>query len=400
MGTLNNMILNKIKYLNRPLNNFKNTVSRLTFSSSNNADHSFSPDGTTVKLIHFKTLTAYPFSYPFGQKKKVFDALQLKFRPMTGAQETALSFVPQIINSEKKKTEGVAWLLSKSEVDELEKKYGDKCSFWPAPLAFVPSEDGVRVVICDGDDESSAIFFSDKKPLVYCWAGKEDGGAAYLTDWMEQYAASIGATTDSIDNYDLKNMSTRDITAKGMASVELLEGLNDFDISNVGANTAQAMQDFIGRAQGLLKAFAFSGAIAFLLSSILFFAVLGKRALFSESPRQIFKTVFAEDSQSPLSSVNRKLRVLTGSSSRLTFEQTLSNFITAWKNEPSTKDIKLDSMRYGTDMTEIQGLAGNMKSIQQLQTSLNNNGFAAKIGEIQQVQSTGIRFSIVLTEAR
>ena len=62
--------------------------------------------------------------------------------------------------------------------------------------------------------------------------------------------------------------------------------------------------------------------------------------------------------------------------------------------------MKLDSLRYGAERTEIQGLAGSMDSIQSLRDLLNRNGFTAKVGEVQQVPGSGMRFSISLTGAK
>lgn len=399
MGMPGGRFLEKIKYLNRPINYFRKASAGFS-SLGGKANKSTQLDVAAIKLVHFRTLTVYPFSFPFGQKKKVLDALQLKFRPMTGSRENTLFFIPQIIYSEKKKSTGVAWLIAKSEVDIAEKKYGVNYSFWPAPLAFVPNEDGVRVVICKEGEEASAIYYNDKVPVIYRWANAGDGGAEYLSGWMKQYALSVGMSIDSSEIYDLELMSNEDISTKGMASVSLLNGLGDFDISNASADTAQAIEDFMAKARYTLKFCALSGAVVLILSLLLFVSVLGGRGVFRDAPKQIYSTVFAEEVQSPLSSANKRLRAVSGSGSRITFEQTLSNLIAAWKSETAAKDIKLDSMRYGTDMTEIQGLAGNMDSIQLLQTSLNNNGFTAEIGEIQQVSGTGIRFSIVLTEAK
>ena len=81
----------------------------------------------------------------------------------------------------------------------------------------------------------------------------------------------------------------------------------------------------------------------------------------------------------------------------MTLEQTLSNFASAWQDTKAALTMKLDSMQYGTEQTEIQGIADSVNSIEELRDSLSNNGFTAKIGEVQQVPGAGLRFSMVLT---
>ena len=83
----------------------------------------------------------------------------------------------------------------------------------------------------------------------------------------------------------------------------------------------------------------------------------------------------------------------------MTLEQTLSNFSAAWKNCPEASNITMDSVRYGTERTEIQGLADGMTSIQALSGALEKNGFTSKVGDVQQVPGSGMRFSLTLTGA-
>ena len=80
----------------------------------------------------------------------------------------------------------------------------------------------------------------------------------------------------------------------------------------------------------------------------------------------------------------------------MSMEQTLGNIAAAWKMSASSKSLKLDAIRYGTERTEIQGTAAGSAPVESLRDSLNKNGFNAKISDIQQIPGSGMRFSIGL----
>ncbi len=84
----------------------------------------------------------------------------------------------------------------------------------------------------------------------------------------------------------------------------------------------------------------------------------------------------------------------------MTFEQVLSNFSAAWKNANASSGIKIDAIRYGSERTEIQGLADSTTVIEAFRDALGRSGFSAKLGDVQQVPGSGLRFSISLAGVR
>jgi hypothetical protein len=119
---------------------------------------------------------------------------------------------------------------------------------------------------------------------------------------------------------------------------------------------------------------------------------------FAAAPPQIYKSAFGENSNSPLSSAYRKLRLLTGTGAQMAFDQTLGNISAAWSAMPAGTQVKLDALRYGAERTEIQGLASSTGDIDKLRDALAANGFKAKNGDVQQVPGSGLRFTITLNE--
>ena len=92
---------------------------RYAFLAASDADAAADTLGEhKVVLIPFRTLVSYHFSYPFGRKGKVREALKLNFRPIIGEQEEHLALTPQITKQTQNSTEGTAWFAARAEVEE------------------------------------------------------------------------------------------------------------------------------------------------------------------------------------------------------------------------------------------------------------------------------------------
>ena len=352
-----------------------------------------------VVLVPFRTLVSYPFSFPFGRKGKVREALSLNFRPVLGDRESLLSLVPQITEQSASLTRGTAWFAAKSEIEEWESRLGDDAAFWPVQMAFVGEVNGSGLVVWHDEEGSSAMWFEEWSPVFCRWAPASDGGPEELAEWVGQYAASSGKTIGCVKiiESDAPESWIKRCCESALASVG---GLESLDISNRGADAARQIESFFGTAFKTVRILSILGVIFLALSSLLLVQNFMGRSAFSEAPSAIYKSVFGEESNSPVTSAVRKLKVVTGSgdSGHMSLEQTLSSFAAAWKSA-SASGVTLDSIRYGLERTEIQGLADSMASVQGLRDSLAKNGFSAKVGEVQQVPKSGLRFTISLTGA-
>lgn len=355
---------------------------------------------TPIVLIPFKTLVSYPFSFPFGKKGSIRDALTLNLRPVLGNSDTSLILVPQVTEQASDLTKGVAWLAAKSEIAEWESRIGTGAVFWPAPIAFVSEVNGSGIVVWCDDEGSSAMWFDDGEPIFYRWMPDSEGGAEQLAEWVLKYAESNGRKIDSVKIFRNGGVSQKDVQFCGEAAIASLKGLDMLDLSSRGADMAEQTEAFFNTAFKTAKTLSILGVMFVVFSAMPLIQGLIYKGSFDRAPAQIYRRIFGEESGSPLMSVNRKLKMLTGNGTQMTLEQTLSNFSAAWKDNPSSAGMKLDSLRYGAERTEIQGLAGSMDSIQSLRDLLNRNGFTAKVGEVQQVPGSGMRFSISLTGAK
>lgn len=348
-----------------------------------------------VDLVNFKTLTLFDFSFPFSDRHKIYDALMLKLRPVVGDNISAISLFPQITESGKNFAKGIAWTASKDEVGSEDALHADDGIMWPAPLAFVPESHGCHIVVCGSGETASSICFSGGMPIMYRW-GKKDG----IEQWMRDYAASQGLTVDSVDNYDLASLPQEELQEHGRRSAALLGGLSRLDISNRRAGNDEMSEKFIAGSFTALKALGAAGCVVFLISALLFGWAFAGRSRFSGAPSAVYKNIFGTEADSdPVSSAGRQLRLLTGAGTRISLSLVLGNIASAFK-DPAVRSIQLDSIRYGFDQTEIQGLANSMGDVESLRLSLDKNGFLSKTGDIQQIQGKGVRFSMTLTDVK
>ncbi len=383
--------------------NIKNNHKRRFFHSESilpSANQTVAGNDIKVLLVPFKTLVSYPFSLPFGRKGKMCEALALKFRPMLGESEAFLSLVPQVIEQTSSRTCGIAWFVSKKEVDAWEERFGANFIFWPAPLAFIPENDSPSLVLYSDDSGTCGILFENKTPLIYRWIPHEEDDAESLGGWMDVYAESIGKKIASCDIYKASELTDETLQHFGVKALTAVPGLDSLSLSNEGADRAKEIESFLNKGYKAVKLTSLLG-LFFLMLSVLFFAgALKTRESFETAPAGIYSILFGEESRNPLRSVNKQLKLLRGDGAQMTFEQVLSNFSAAWKNANASSGIKIDAIRYGSERTEIQGLADSTTVIEAFRDALGRSGFSAKLGDVQQVPGSGLRFSISLAGVR
>ena len=400
MGIVNKL---KISKSNKLFRKQDKSSKKYVFAAKNMKDEIASAQlGNSVRLvipILFKTLVLYPFVLPFGRKGNVRNALLFKFLPLLGESANTLSLVPQITMETSNSTSGIAWFVSKSEVKELEALLGTQAVFLPAPLVFVPDDDATVIVLYTNDQGASAVLFDNKLPFAYRWFPNTDGSVDAVVSWMTLYSESLGKKAVRTEIYHESLLNQNDLQEKGEYAFSSLVGLDSLNLSGKGADRAREVEAFLDNSFKTVRILTAIGAVFLLFSLALFFMTNSYSDRYEYAPETAYKTVFGEQSRSPVTSALKKLKIITGESRSMTFEQTLSNLTSAWGVLKSPSDIRLDSLRYGTERTEIQGTAGSMNSIQELKESLAKSGFSAKLGDVQQVSGTELRFSVTLTGA-
>lgn len=351
------------------------------------------PGERKVVLVPLHTLAAFPFSFPFGKKVSVRNALELRFRPLLGTQESKINVVPQITHQKANETTGVAWFVSQEETEEFERKYAD-CALWPAPFAFASRVNGDGVVVCDYDDGCCGVLFAQREAKLYRWMPKDCGSAEILSEELAAYGKRNFETEPEICIVEPeKDISLQEI---GDRTLELLPYAYSFNLSSVNVSAKAENDKFIDKMLRFGQLMTLFGAIFFVASFVLLGVNVAFRSSFANAPSHIYETVLGESSESPLSSVSQKLRAVNAEgNAEESFKTHVNRISSVWK-ELSTRPV-FDEMRYSAERIEITGTAADASEVDALQKALSNNGYKAVTENAQQLTKAGMRFTISLT---
>jgi len=350
------------------------------------------PGERQVVLVPFRTLAAFSFSFPFGKKVSVRDALELRFRPLLGAQESHLSLVTQVTKQKSNGTTGVAWFVSKEETAELEQKYPDS-ALWPAPFVFASRVNGNGAVVCRYEDGCCGMFFAAGEPKLYRWMPKECGNAEKLAEELVAYGRKKFEKESEI--YIAEPEKETSLQATGDKTLELCPYAYSFNLSSLNLSAKAETDKFMDKMSLLGQLMTMLGAV-FLISSLLLLGINGAfRSSFTNAPSQIYETALGEKSASPLSSVSQKLRALNAEESAQDSFQTHVNRISSvWRDLPSPPVF--DEMRYSSERIQISGTASGAAEVDALRKALSDNGYEAVTENAQQLPKAGMRFIISL----
>jgi len=376
-------------------------LKKYNFYTASAADHvkaaSCVSGESNIVLLSMRSLAAYPFSFPFGRNSNVRNALTMAFRPVLGERENFVSMFPQITEQAQNCTKGVAWFVSKSEIEEFETIFGPEAVLWPAPLIFVHEVDGDGLIIWCDKSGYSAVLFENYMPVFYRWMPEEDGSPENLSELITRYAESVGKTVHKIRIINENDVSYESLQEYGENSLKYVKNLEMLDLSSKGTDNARKTEALLGACFKAARLLTAAGFVFLLFSSVLLIQNYLLKDSFENAPSEIYRIAFKEESRNPVSASKRKLKMITGNGSQMTIEQTLSRIASAWQDKAEAAAVKMDLMRYGTEQTEIEGIADSVSSIEWLRDSLNKKGFSAKIGEVLQVPGSGLRFRMILT---
>ena len=361
------------------------------------ADAPLSPGENRVCCVPFRTAAAYPFSFPFGRGAGLRGALELKFRALTGGG-ASLSMTPQVTEQSSSSTRGAAWFASRAEIEDYERRLGDKTAFIPAPLAVMSEVGGDGLVVWREGGVSCALWAEGYEPRLYRCFSDGECSADEAVRWMRGYAQSSGGAIapESVRIFDAEEISPQELQRAGEATFAASPSAASLDFSNSGASAAERREIFFASAFSALRAAAAVGLFFLILSCALLVQNVFMNDSFASAPSRVYSLALGEESRAPLTSVTRRLRAVSGGGVQLSFDGVLAGVAAAWKSAPDT--MRLDALRYGMERTELEGRAQRTEDIQTLREALSKNGFSVRLGDVRQIPGGGMRFSLQLTE--
>lgn len=356
-----------------------------------------SPGERRVCCVPFKTAAAYPFAFPFGRRAGLRNALELKFRALTGAR-AALSMTPQVTERSSSSTRGAAWFASREEIEHYEKILGEGAAFVPAPLVMLSEVGGSGLSVWREDGCSCALWAEDYEPKLYRCFSDDECSPEEAARWMRSYAQSSGGAIEAekVRIFDADAISSAELQRAGNATFAAAPSIAALDFSNSGATAAERRESFFASAFSGLRAATAVGLFCLVLSLALLAQNLYAKDSFASSPSKIYSAALGEESRAPLTSVTRRLRAVSGGGVQLSFDGVLAGVAAAWKSAP--EGTRLDALRYGAERTELEGRTQKTEDIQTLRGELSKNGFSVRLGDVQQIPGGGMRFTFQLSE--
>ncbi|MBQ9881758.1 MAG: hypothetical protein IJM42_03995 [Synergistes sp.] len=356
--------------------------------------------GKNVLFVPLRTAVLCPFSFPFGRRGSLRDAIKFTFRPILGGLAEKLSMVPQVTLQRSDLTQGAAWFVSKEEIDECEENFGKDIVLLPAPAAFAAEMEDGGISVWSSPSSSCAIWFDKGSvPRFYKYMPSSEGDAEDLCEWMCRYASAEGADlpSESVLICREGSMTQEELRRAAEASFAASPSLSRLDLSSRGAAAAERCDVFSSACFAALKSAAAVGVLFLVLSLVLLLQNKRLYASLEEAPREICGAVLGERGGNPLAYAAKRLRMLSGESSRLSFEKTLADIASAFEELPDKKAVRIDSLRYGSERTEVEGTASKTDDIQKLRDAFGRKGFSAKTGGVQQIPGGGMRFTLTLS---
>lgn len=328
------------------------------------------------------------------------EAIKFTFRPVLGALAEKLSMVPQITFQRSDLTRGAAWFVSKEEIEECEERFGKDIILLPAPAAFAAEMEGGGISVWSSPSSSCAIWFDEGSvPRFYKYMPSSEGNAEELGEWMRRYASAEGADMPpgSVRIFSEGSMTQEALCRAAAASFAASPSLSRLDLSKKGAAAAERCDVFSSACFAVLKSAAAAGVLFLVLSLVLLLQNGRLHASLEEAPRGICGAVLGTNEGNPLAYTAKRLSMLSGGYSRSSLERTLADLAAAFEELPDKKAVRIDSLRYGLERTEIEGTASKTEDIQKLRDALGRKGFSAKTGGVQQIPGGGMRFTLALS---
>ena len=344
--------------------------------------------GEKLLLGSLRTLSVQSFALPFAQPGRVREALRLRLLPLLGQGLEQTLVVPRIRERRGKGCVGETWIVRRDELESLLRQ-GTDVRLWPAPLALVRPD--VRGVLAVREQEGiGALFVSEGQVRGYGWMRTSSDSEEVLLRQAEALGCSGEVTLR-----DLGDPQDRErLRREALEAWEVHPLLREFDLSLRGVAHAESRNRSLHTLKRLSQVLGAGGILFSVVAGGLWFDGLRTQEALRLAQDRVYREAFAAPpAGDPLSEARRRLR-RPGAASGLPFGDLLSLVGETLKAQGG--GIRLDSLRYGADKTELQGTAAATEGIQAFRKRLDDGPVAASMGDLQQVPGGGYRFVLTL----
>lgn len=359
--------------------------------------------GNKILLYPFKNMSAQDFSFPFTGISRVREALRIKFKPLLGEASTGVSVIPFFTGNEKKASKGCVFLLFGDETKNIEKladgAAGDYV-VWPAIMAFTGEVGGNGLVIWTGSGLISTLLIDNWVPVYYRNAFSDNTSEEDEREIALKYAGEHGLNADKVFAANMDDLSEDDIQACGNRTLSLFPAYEHLDLSNRGTNLLEQRERLL---ISFIQGCKFASALGFLLVLLAGGVYMMQRNILLQSQgnaESIYTASFGEHSKQPMSSSLSKVRSLRTPEAENTLHSFLRDIAGVWDKIENGEGLRIETLRYGSENTDIIGTSANNESIQSLRSIIEQEGYVPRVDNIQTIPGGELRFNISISRGR
>ncbi len=358
--------------------------------------------GDSFVLGIYKTLSLQEFSYPFSDTLQIREALNLKILPFSSASG-GIEVFPTITSRDGKSSNGVAWFVSREELDKFENsgsKKGGRNIYLPLPVIFSSMFDNAGVGIwADSENICAMIFRDGGVPAFYGWKSRKKTSPDEYFNWLVDLAGSSGIEINDkliIDSEKDPDHSDR-IIEMLLKFTEESSLSGEVNLSRSELDTELYIERLFRIAGKTAMLLFVTGAILLGTSIFRYYTFASTTDWLDERSEQIYREVFDPSGRivDPLSQAKGKIRALTTEDSGMKIDKILG-ILGRSSDELGKSKIILDVLRYNGDNIDINGSTMEMTSVQKFQEILRKHGIEPQIGDIQQIPGGGLRFTMAI----
>jgi hypothetical protein len=372
------------------------------FRMSGSGQLKFSGSANFILLHPFRNLSAHEFSFPFYGMTRVRDALKIQFRPLLGGGLEHVAFMPFFTHIEKKSSSGCVFMLYQDTTNSSEEAADmppENCLVWPAPLAFACEVGPNGLIIWSDDVYITTVWIKNWAPVLYRTTPADGTTPEDEKNTALEFITSSGGTAEKIAVIDALEVTGADIQIHGQKTLSMCPSYEQLDLSSRGASQQERREKLIGLISRVARASLVSGLIFLVAAFALHLKDSQLSRIGAQNPGLLYEASFGERSMQPLSSAAGRLRSSRdGTTSEGSVTSLLRDMSSLWERLGSEPDITVETLRYGSDNTDILGTAKNNESIQRLRNLFEGLGYTPRTDNIQTVPGGDMRFNMNISK--
>jgi hypothetical protein len=328
---------------------------------------------------------------------RVREALRIQFRPLLGEGYANVSIIPFFTGAEKKSSRGCVFLLFGEEAggaEESAQGVAGNYGVWPAILPLAGEVDGEGLLLWSGGGLISAMWLREWTPMYYRCTHMDKSSIEEEERLARAYAAEQGVEIDRVFRLEGDEPTDEEMQMYGAKTLSLCPAYEHLDLSNKGTSLLEQRERQVASITRACKVAVACGALFLLLASGIYAAYRSLLPRTGSNAESLYSASFGERSRQPMSSSVAKLRSLGAPQVDTSLHAFLRNITSVWEKMGEDAAIRLETLRYGSENTDIMGTSENNESIQLLRSTLEGEGYAPKVDNIQRIPSGELRFNI------